>query len=96
MYVREQEQMSYLSTIPRYYVRFTTYGYYKGQIITINDKIKAKIVKVININNDDDLKLLDKYVRYSGYNKVSEWLRYVNKKYHGRIPRKLVFVELLW
>jgi hypothetical protein len=66
-----------------------------GSIVRLNERIRARVVEVVNLRNSDVRTILGNYVQYSTFKSVDEWLSHLRRKYHGRLPTKLLLLRIL-
>ena len=99
MIFRHPIVVKYLLSKPKYFATIRLWEYKEGEIVKLrlilNHRVvaegKAKIIKV----HDYSLDILQKYLQYSGFEKVEEWVSAARELRVSSNRSKVVFGELL-
>jgi len=88
--------LRYLLSGPDFYAIVRNQTLPPGSIVRVNERVMARVVKVVNLRNGDVRKILGDYVQYSTFKDVDEWLSHLRRRYHGKLPTKLVLLRILY
>jgi len=86
----------YLLSLPDFYAVVRNQTLPKGSIVRVNERVRARVVEVVNLRNGDVRTILGNYVQYSTFKSVDEWLSHLRRKYHGKLPTKLLLLRILY
>ena len=96
MKVEDRRFFLYLLSIPDFYAIVRNQTLPPGRIVRVNERVRARVMEVVNLRNGDVRKILGDYVQYSTFKNVDEWLSHLRRKYHGKLPTKLVLLRILY
>jgi len=96
MKVEDKRFFRYLLSVPDFYAVVRNQALPKGSIVRLNERVRARVVEVVNLRNGDARTILGNYVKYSTFKSVDEWLSYLMRKYHGKLPTKLLLLRILY
>ncbi len=96
MRVEDRRFLRYLLSGPDFYAIVRNQTLPPGSIVRVNERVRARVVEVVNLRNGDTRKILGDYVQYSTFKNVNEWLSHLRRKYHGKLPTKLVLLRILY
>ena len=96
MKVENERFFRYLLSGPDFYAIVRNQTLPPGSIVRVNERVMARVVKVVNLRNGDVQKILGNYVQYSTFKDVDEWLSHLRRRYHGKLPTKLVLLRILY
>jgi len=97
MLFRDPKVVEFLLTRPKYFATIRRWNYHEGKIIKlrlIRNKViygKAKILSV----NKYDISILKRYLKYSGFETVEDWIETATGLHGSLNNAKIVFAELL-
>jgi len=94
--VEDRRFFRYLLSGPDFYAIVRNQTLPPGSIVRVNERVMARVVKVVNLRNGDVQKILGNYVQYSTFKDVDEWLSHLRRRYHGKLPTKLVLLRILY
>jgi hypothetical protein len=94
--VQDRRFLRYLLSGPDFYAIVRNQTLPPGRIVRVNERVRARVVKVVNLRNGDVRKILGDYVQYSTFKNVDEWLSHLRRRYHGKLPTKLVLLRILY
>ena len=96
MKVEDTRFLRYLLSLPDFYAVVRNQTLPPGSIVRVNERVRARVVEVVNLRNGDVRTILGNYVQYSTFKSVDEWLSYLRRKYHGKLPTKLLLLRILY
>jgi hypothetical protein len=98
MLFRDPKVVEFLLTRPKYFATIRRWNYHEGKIIKLrlirNNLIiygKAKILEVKKY----DISILKRYLKYSGFETVEDWVETATRLHGSLNNAKIVFAELL-
>jgi len=94
--VESKRFFRYLLSLPDFYAVARNQTLPPGSIVRVNEKVRARVVEVVNLRNGDVRTILGNYVQYSTFENVDGWLTYLRRKYHGKLPTKLMLLRILY
>jgi len=94
--VEDTRFLRYLLSLPDFYAVVRNQTLPPGSIVRVNERVRARVVEVVNLRNGDVRTILGNYVQYSTFKSVDEWLSYLRRKYHGKLPTKLLLLRILY
>ena len=96
MKVEDARFLRYLLSTPDFYAVVRNQTLPKGSIVRINERVRARVVEIVNLRNGDVRTILGDYVQYSTFKSVDEWLSHLRRKYRGKLPTKLMLLRILY
>ena len=96
MKVESKKFFKYLLSLPDFYAVVRNQTLPPGSIVRVNERVRARVVEVVDLRNGNVRTILENYVQYSTFRSVDEWLSYLRRKYHGKLPTKLMLLRILY